>query len=62
MLINILNMTILIVSVVVQLTLIRTLTLQIQQTTNVFYVILILQIVPLVLIPRIVRLVQIVVF
>jgi len=37
-LINILNMIILIVSVVVQLTLIHTLTIQMQQITNVFCV------------------------
>jgi len=55
-------MIILIVSVIVQLTIIHTLILQMQQITNVFYVILILQIVPLALIPRIVRLVLIIVF
>jgi len=38
-LINILNMIILIVSIVVQLTLIHMLTLQMQQITNAFYVI-----------------------
>jgi len=38
-LINILNMIILIVSLVVQLTIIHMLTLQIQQTINAFYVI-----------------------
>jgi len=61
-LINILNMIILIVSIVVQLTRIHTLILQIQLITNAFYVILRLQTVPLVLIPQIVRLVLIIVF
>jgi len=61
-LISILNMIIQIASVVVQLTLILTLILQMQQITNVFYVIWILEIVLLALIPQIVRNVLIIVF
>jgi len=61
-LINILNLIILIVSVAVQLILIHTLTLQMQQITNAFYVILILLTASLALIPLIVRLVLIIVF